>query len=152
MPYARDPLSVRFDRQVRVVLGLAIEQHRKHVKNRRLVPYVRVIVPNFPGELLRDEGGLSKSERAFQRSLYHDERIHKPRKTSTGEWSLKCEWDDPPLLPGGNRILRITVFPPAEASRYAKKRPASEQWTRNARMQSGGEGSPKNRFPSEITG
>lgn len=158
MVYQRDPLSVRYDPQARLVLALAIDQHRKRVKNLKLVPYVRVRVDNpltlaWPGSrvmkvtnLPRDEGGLSSAERAFQRALYHDPRIHKPRRTSRGEWSLKVEWDEAPLLPGAHRNVRVTVFRPEEAARFAAKKPKREQWQHNATLQSGGVGSPKQRF------
>lgn len=147
MTYQRDPLSVRYDPQARLVLALAIDQHRKRAANLRLVPYVRVRVDN-PLRLAgpRDEGGLSAAERAFQRALYHDHRVHKPRRTSRGEWSLKVEWDDAPLLPGVHRNVRITVFRPEEAARFASKKPRREQWQHNPALQSGGVGSPKQRF------
>jgi hypothetical protein len=147
MVYQRDPLSVRYDPQARLVLALAIDQHRKRVQNLKLVPYVRVRVDN-PLTLAgpRDEGGLSKAERAFQRALYHDPRIHKPRRTSRGEWSLKVEWDEAPLLPAAHRNVKVTVFRPEEAARFAAKKPKREQWQHNATLQSGGVGSPKQRF------
>jgi len=149
MVYLRDPLSVQYDPQARLVIRLAIEQHTKRAKNQRLVPYVRVRVDNPIGEsLVRDEGGLSRAERAFQRALYHDQRIHKPRKNSPGEWSMKVDWDPAPPLPGLHRNVRITLYRDTEGRRHVDRKRKRDRWTGNVTLQSGGIGSPKQRFPA----
>jgi len=146
--YQRDPLSVLFDRQVRVVIGLAIDQRRKHDANARLVEYVRVRVPQRRGDLLRDDGGLSAAERAFQRSMYHDERIHKARANS-GQWSLRLDWEPVPVIPGRDRGLRVTVFPETAGRRHVSRNvKPRRQWQHTEALQSGGIGSPKQRFPA----
>ena len=74
----RDPLSVQFDRQARLVVGLAIQQYEKRLKNKSLRQYIRVTVPNPAGEgIVRDDtpDRLTRHERAFLRSLYYDSRI-----------------------------------------------------------------------------
>jgi hypothetical protein len=141
MTFVRDPLAVRFDPQARLVVTLAIQQHGKHAANRRVVPYIRVRVPN-PAQLalVRENGKarLSQAERAFTRALYYDDRIANANKRfhPDGVWSLKLTWDDPPLIPGRQRYVRVEVFRDFEGARYARTRiPSSEKFTENYDLQ-----------------
>lgn len=135
MTYARDPLSARFDGAAAEMIGRAIRFPGKTVLG---------TIDSPAGDPV-DEGGLTRHERAFQRALYHDARIRKPRKSSAGEWSMPA----PDWLPrtGRTRLVRIRVFSDTSAAYHASARtPRSEQWSRNAALQSGGVGSPKQRF------
>ena len=125
-PFTRDPLSVAFDRQARLTLSLAIQQHEKHEKNTRLRPYIRVTVPNAGGDgLIRDDtpDRLSKHERAFLRSLYHDDRIHQwtKRQKPGAVWSLKRTWGPVPALPGQPRQLTLEIFRHTSGARHVKQ-------------------------------
>lgn len=125
MPYARDPLSVQFDPQARLTVTLAIEQATKHKGNRRLVPYIRVRVPNPPGVIPEREDRpdrLSKHERAFLRACYYDGRIHQltSRQKPDARWSLKPEWGPVPVLPGQARQLQITLFSDTSGARHVE--------------------------------
>ena len=134
MTYARDPLSIQFDADAADMISRAIASPGKTVTR---------FVESRPREPV-DAGGLTRTERAFQRALYHDPRIRKPRKNSPGEWSMPApEWS--PRL-GATRLVRIRVFSDTSAAYHAARMPRSEQWQRNARLQSGGQGSPKQRF------
>ena|SRR5215469_10799920 len=143
--FQRDPLSVRFDPQARFVIGRAIDQFQARKTNTRLVPWVRVTVPNLPGTMVRDQGGLSAAERAFQRSCYHDERIHKPRKNTGGPWSLKLEWETVPAAPGGARRVKVQVFGSTSGKRHSDRNPG-QSWVENPELRSGGIGSGLERF------
>lgn len=143
MPYVRDPLSVSFDRQAALAIRLAIEQKQKHEKNRRLVPYIRVRVPNPPGELPVREtrtDQLSQHERQFLRACYHDDRIARPLDKThpgtgarggkvSGDWSLKRTWGPVPVLPGAARVLQLEVFRDASGARHARTLPAADRYT-----------------------
>jgi hypothetical protein len=122
--FTRDPMSVRFDRQARLAISLAIDQHRKHAQNRRLVRYIRVRI-DTPAALWfdRDKGGLTRVERAFQRALYYDDRIHNanPYFHPDADWSLKVEWDPQPLVPGTQRSAKLTIFGDTEAARHVER-------------------------------
>lgn len=125
MPYARDPLSVQFDPQARLAVTLAIEQATKARANRRLVPYIRVRVPNPPGIIpIREdrETRLSPHERAFSRALYYDRRIHQlsSRKKPDARWSMKLDWGAVPVLPGQARTVTITLFSDTSGARHVE--------------------------------
>lgn len=132
MAFTRDPLAASFDPQARTTLNLAIEQKRNHRANRRLVPYIRVRVPNPPGALpVRETRGaeLSRHERAFTRALYYDGRITnaKPGWHPDAEWSLKLTWNPVPVLPGAARVVQVEVFSDTEGARYARNNLSSDQ-------------------------
>lgn len=79
----------------------------------------------IPGVLESEEGeprestplGLSRSERAFQRALYYDGRVHKARKATAGRWSLKVSWGE---VIGRRRMLRIRVFSDTSGARRVR--------------------------------
>ena len=134
MTYQRDPLSVRYDAAAAALIDRAIAFPGKTVLGTIESP------PRDPV----DEGGLTRHERAFQRALYHDSRIRKPRKAG-GEWSMPM----PDWLPrtGRTRLVRVRVFSDTSAAYHARTQiPRGEQWQHNAALQSGGIGSPKARF------
>jgi len=134
MTFQRDPLSIRYDGAAADLISRAIANAGKTVTG---------IIESGPRDPV-DEGGLSRTERAFQRALYHDGRIHKPRKNSGGPWSLVVEWSP---RAGRVRLVRIVVHSDTSGKLHQVARiPAGEQWTRNADLQSGGIGSPKQRF------
>jgi len=125
--FYRDPESVFFDAQARVVIGLAITQYERRLGNVRLTPHVRVHVPNphLPtGPRERRPSRLSPTERAFTRALYWDSRIHQlGRDKPDSRWSLKLSWGDVPLLPGQARQVRVMVFPDTDGARYMLAHP-----------------------------
>jgi hypothetical protein len=92
---------------------------------------------------LVDAGGLSTYERAFARSLYY---VHNGGGGGhrNGAWSLQLQWGE--LTPRG-RVLRARVIRPAEARAWVARHPR-QSWVRHENLQSGGVGSPKQRFPA----
>lgn len=147
MVYQRDPLSVRFDTQAANAIARAIRAYQRHAANPGFSEWIELRIPNLTITVVREgDERLSRMERAFQRSLYHDERIHKPRKNSGGPWSLMREWGPVPLAIGQSRTLRISVSDERDGKRAAKRKPKRDQWTENPSLQSGGIGSPKRRF------
>ncbi len=78
-----------------------------YVGRRRRLEVVEGGKPDTGPPSRRPAAPLTRTERAFQRSLYHDARIHKPRKNSEGPWSLVVEWGE---RTGRVRSLRIRVF------------------------------------------
>jgi hypothetical protein len=148
MTYQRDPLSVEHDPVASDVIARAITRHRRAGSNQRVSRWVPVRVDNQVTDVVRDAGGLSRNERAFQRSLYHDKRIHKPRKNDGGPWSLELRWAPAPLLPGASRGLEVRVWRDTEARRFMTRQPKPDQWQHNRDLQSGGIGSGRERFPA----
>lgn len=146
--YRRIEPSPRYDGQTARLLGRAYaEPGRWHVELVRR--------PN-PGPATRawlrergvflgivDEGGLTGWQRAYQRSLWW---VHKGGAGSKANpaWSLEVKWAPAPS-PGGHEVA-IRVRPVAEGKAHAARQPARERWDRNPEVQSGGEGSPKQRF------
>lgn len=147
MTFSRDPLSVEYDGQARLVVGLAIDQHEKRRQNTRLVPYVRVRIDPARGQLVTlreavagNELRLSRNERAFQRACYYDGRIHQftGRKKPLARWSLKLEWEDPPIVPGRPRYVRVQVFGDTDGARHAERLPAKRKVSENPDLRSAG--------------
>ena len=141
MTYERDPLSVQFDRQAKAVITLVIAQHGKHRENTKLVPYVRVRVPNPARSVGVRESGkdhLSSHERAFLRSLYHDDRIHQltARRKPHARWSLKAEWGPVPVLAGQARYVSLRVFTATDGSRHMERKPASVKFSETPELRS----------------
>jgi hypothetical protein len=140
MAFTRDPLSVRFDPQARLVIDLAIAQAEKWKANRRLVPYVRIRVPNPPGYQPRETDRpdrLTPTERAMSRSLYYDRRIHHiSGNRPDARWSLKLEWDPPPPLPGQARYVKVRVFSDTSGARHVEANQATS-WVQNPELRSG---------------
>ena len=131
MTYGRDPLSVQFDPQAKLTIRLAIEQAEKAAANRRLVPYIRVRVPNPPGTMpVRETRGseLSPHERAFTRACYYDGRIHNanPKFHPDSRWPLKLTWNAVPVLPGAARVVTVQVFPDTAGARFAADKMPAE--------------------------
>jgi len=131
------------------LITAAIARYRRKQRNVSITAWTTVYVPNPVGDLWRDDSPdkLSRHERAFQRALFHDERIHKPRKSSGGPWSLQRRWGPVPLA--GTRKLEIQLRRDTSGKRHVDTNvPRGEQWQRNVALQSGGIGSPKQRFPA----
>jgi hypothetical protein len=148
MVYKRDPMSVRFDPAARRLIGRVIARFEAHQENPALSPWQDVSVPNLAFDFGRDKGGLSVTERAFLRALYYDSRIHQltARAKPDARWSLKAEWDQPPLIPGTARGLRVRVFRDTQGARHAKRMRQDRKFSENPELQSAAPGSPKNRF------
>ena len=122
MTYQRDPLSVRYDRTAYAMITRAIQGAARG----RWVPGV---IESGGHEQREDYGSrLSVSERAFQRSLYHDQRIHKARKNTGGDWSLKVEWGE---VIGRRRLLRIRVFKDSTGARKVRRDYGGQSYVKN---------------------
>jgi hypothetical protein len=139
MSYQRDRLSVRYDpTAARVLLRAArLSRERKGVT---------VWISSTRAELRqRDEGGRTAHERAFTRAAYYPVFRVPMREGRVPDWSLKLTWGaDSELRPSsGGRLAR-----PVQVRLYprSKARVSGERWTDDVRLQSGGEGSPKQRF------
>jgi len=135
-------MSARFDRQAALVVGLAIEQARKAAGNRRLVPYIRVRIPNPPVDGPRENrpARLSPTERSWCRAMYYDPRIHQltSRRKPDARWSLRLDWETVPLLPGQQRYVKVTVFPDTEGARYVKRNPPVLSYAETPELRSAG--------------
>lgn len=91
---------------------------------------------------LVDAGGLTAYERAFERSMWYVHNGGGDGARNT-RWSLQREWG--PLTARG-RMIGIRVQSVADGLAAWRRMPRSERWTGNVRLQSGGLGSPKQRF------
>lgn len=148
MPYERDPLSVRYD-------GMAANLLDEAAGKAGQWAYTEVKRP-IPGPRTRqwlrehgivldatDSGGLTSYERAFQRSLYWNAKQRGISVSRTQTGSLQRDWG--PVTARG-RMLGIRISEPKAARLAVARKPAGEQWHRDTGQQSGGIGSPKQRF------
>lgn len=148
VPFERDPLSVRYDAMAARLLGQAADDPGRWV-------YTEVKRP-VPGPKTRawlrahgivldatDSGGLTSYERAYQRSLYWNAKQQGISVSRTHVGSLQREWG--PVTARG-RMLGVRISQPQAARLAVARKPASEQWHRDTGQQSGGIGSPKQRF------
>lgn len=112
MVYQRDPLSVRYDASAERIINRAIESAARG----RWIPGVIESGAHEQRELTGAR--LSVTERALQRALYHDHRIHKARKNTGGDWSLRVEWGE---VIGRRRLFRIRVFKDTTGARKVRR-------------------------------
>ena len=155
MPFVRDPLAERYDATTAQLAGRALAARGR---------WVYVAVPRLSRRTagatvmawlaehgLRldavDSGGLTTWERAYQRSLYWTFNGGGTGiRGGTGRnevWSLQREWG--PVTPAG-RMLGVRVTPVDTARRAAARKPRADQWKRNPALESGGDGSGRERF------
>lgn len=139
MLFQRDPLSVEYDAAAREAISRAIARARRAGRNSRIPRWVDVVVTSPP--LAPREGGLSRDERAFQRAMYHDQRVHKPRR-DTGDWSLDVDWQPAGLT---RRTARIRVFREASGKAHIAAGPKRLSYIENPELRSGW-GTPHQRF------
>jgi len=135
--YGRDPLSWHYDGYVRQVMIRAIRASRN---GRSVRVYIASPRSSFRAT---DAGGRTAHERAFTRSAYYLMGRVPLNAGAVPEWSLKVTWGDEVRASSGNRLARpavIRVWPRSQA------RPRSAQWSKDPALQSGGIGSPKQRF------
>lgn len=112
MTFQRDPLSVRYDASAERIITRAIAGAARG----RWIP--GIIESGRHEQRERTGARLSVTERAMQRALYHDQRIHKARKNTGGDWSLKVEWGE---VIGRRRLFRIRVFKDTTGSRKVRR-------------------------------
>jgi hypothetical protein len=150
VPYERDPLSVRYDAMAGRLLGQAIARRGSWVYQEvaRPVPGPRTVAwLRSHGIRLDalDSGGLTSYERAFERAVWWNAKRLGISVTfqQNPRWSLQREWG--PVSARG-RLLGIRLSDPKTARLAVQRKPRSEQWHRNRALQSGGVGSPKQRF------
>ena len=137
MGYGRDPLSWHYDGYVRNVMIRAIRAGRN---GRSVRVYVASPRSSFRST---DEGGRTRHERAFTRSVYYLMWRTPINAGSVPEWSVKMSWGDEVQSSSGNRLARpvtIRVWPRSQA------RARGKQWSKDPALQSGGIGSGKERF------
>jgi hypothetical protein len=137
MAYGRDPLSWHYDGYVRQVMIRAIRASRN---NRSVRVYIASPRSSFRAV---DAGGRTAHERAFTRSAYYLMWRSPIRDGDVPQWSLKMTWGDEVRASSGNRLARpvvIRVWPRSQA------RARGKQWSKDPALQSGGTGSPKQRF------
>ena len=139
--YVRDPLSVLFDGQAGEAITRAIRQYERKRKNSSVRGWVEILVPNpltenYVRETRPDR--LSPSERAFQRALYYDARVHQltRRAKPRSRYSLKCDWQPVPMLPGSPRRVRITLFRDTSGARHVEQGPRRESFVENPELRS----------------
>ena len=149
MPYERDPLSIRYDATARQAVMRAISAGR----NRR---GVQVWVASTTRELgSPDAGGRTAHERAFTRAAYYLVWRAPINAGRIPDWSLKLTWGpDSALQPSSAgrmaRPVRLRIFPrrgPRGGREHGHGLPRPRQWAGNPDLQSGGQGSPHQRFP-----
>ena len=137
MPFARDPLSVRYDGVTRQVMARAIRASRNGQG-------VRVSIASSRAEIRNpDAGGRTMHERAFTRSAYYLVFRTPLNYGHTPAWSLKISWatEVSPSSEGRvARVARLRIWPRSEA------RVRGPRWTDDPQLQSGGGGSPHQRF------
>lgn len=146
--YQRDPLSVRYDAMAGRLLGQAIARPGRWVYTEitrpkpgpRTITWLRQHGINLDR---LDSGGLTAYERAYQRALYWNAKQLGISVTRSPSYSLQREWG--PVTARG-RVLGIRMSDPRQARLAVGRKPKAEQWWRNADQQSGGLGSPKQRF------
>ena len=135
--YARDPLSVRYDGVTRQVMARAIRASRS---NRG----VTVSIASSRAEMRSpDAGGRTMHERAFTRSAYYLVFRTPLNYGHTPAWSLKITWDtevSPSSQGRVARVARLRIWPRSQA------RVRGARWTDDPALQSGGEGSTRQRF------
>lgn len=141
VPWQRDPLSVQYDPHAHSLITRAINAHGTHGRP--------VWIPGalaLPHGLDEDQGGRTRDERALLRSLYHDERIHKPGKTYAGGWSLQVDWRSRNIAVA---LLRIRVLKDTSGSRYVRRGGShGGSYIKNPELRSGAADSGRNRFPA----
>lgn len=144
MPFARDPLSERYDRAA----GRLISEARRDPGR-----WASVLVPRPRGssrvlQVMReagleleatDAGGLTPWERAFQRSAYWT--FH--HRGLDDAYGMLRRWG--PRRPGG-RLFAVRLSPRDVAYRAAARMPAADRYTANPAIRSGGQGSGQERF------
>lgn len=149
VPFARDPLSVKYDGPSRAAMMRAIRASR----NGR---GVLVWVASSRAELRSpDGGGRTAHERAFTRSAYYLVWRAPINAGAIPDWSLKIEWGGDGELRASSsgrlaRPARLRVRPrrgPKGGRTHAYNLPAGRQWARTESLRSGGQGSPFQRFP-----
>jgi hypothetical protein len=140
--YQRDPLSIQYD-------ALCARLVSQGIAN----PYSDIVVRvRSPRGDYVDGGGLTAHERAFQRSLYRALNSTFGRAQQNPDWSLTRWWLSPSVvgglfgLIGGHRERRLFFMITPKAAGRAMARRSGEQWARDPALQSGGIGSPKQRF------
>ena len=127
MPAERDPLSRRYDSATGALVGEAMAKQGRWV-------YRAVPRPSTRGARSRawlaehgieldavDPGGLTRYQRAYQRSLYHSAG-ELGISTPEGAWSLQREWG--PLTRHG-RLIGARISTKRAALRAVSKKPAA---------------------------
>jgi hypothetical protein len=127
VPFARDPLSARYDPAARDLVTRAIRAFAgSDAKDPR---WIRAVVESPAGDQREpvygmSTRGLSVHERAFQRALYYDARVY--HRSGEKSWSLVVDWDIriSGQLEGRQqrRLLRVRVFRDTAGFRFVKRR------------------------------
>jgi hypothetical protein len=147
MGYGRDPLSETYDAAAARLVRRALARPRQWCYTTVTRPAGRSLALAWIREhgipYGTDAGGLTAWERAYQRAAYYY-FDHLEAGKPGGELSLQREWG-PATVRG--RLLGVRVGPRETARRAAARKPKSERWVDNPRLESGGEGSGKRTIP-----
>jgi hypothetical protein len=130
VPFARDPLSVLYDDDARVILdrlyGLPMRGGAA-----RTIAYVA-----SPPFAARDDydGSLTVQERAFLRSVYWNLARRRPFRSIRPDWS-----ED--YVPGLGRPLTLTMFTLAAARAWSESHPERPRYADHPELRSAGRAS-----------
>jgi hypothetical protein len=152
MVMARDLLSVRYDGATAALVADAITNRGRWVY--RAVPRPesrsgasRRWLAQHGIELDQlDSGGLTRYQRAYQRSLFDQARDAGIGKGAGPDYTLSMQRTWGPETAYG-RLLGVRITTRAAAVRATRRKPAAERYTQNRALASAGRGGPEQRFP-----
>jgi|HubBroStandDraft_3_1064219.scaffolds.fasta_scaffold00627_20 hypothetical protein len=129
MPFARDPLSERYDRAAAALVATARATPGRWAKTMIARPRGRSRVLHLIREAgleleSVDAGGLTPWERAFQRAAYY---VFRNRHLDDA-WGMQRAWG--PRSAAG-RMFAVRLSPRDVAYRAAARKPARERYTAN---------------------
>jgi hypothetical protein len=123
MTLRRDSLSLHYDSHTNLILD-------RLYRETSLPATVEVLVispPNDPPD--ERDSSLTVHERAFVRSLYHQNRLRHPRRSIR-----RPEWHE--VTPNGRRVI-ITMFSGSSGVNHVEQHPESS-YVEHAELRSGG--------------
>jgi hypothetical protein len=123
MPYVRDPLSVSYDKQANRLLD---KLYRKSSLPVSVETFVKIPLHDPPDDV---DGTLTMHERAFVRSLYHQNKLRFPRGAIR-----KPEWHE--VSRRGRRVT-IIMFSASSGVDHVEQHPESS-WAEHPELRSGG--------------
>jgi hypothetical protein len=146
MPWARDPLSERYDGAAARLVGqaLAAKGTWVYANVARPRPGSRIAATLAAAGLVfdaTDAGGLTAWERAYQRSVYWV--FNGGTGNPNEQYSLQREWG--PRTRYG-RLIGIRASPKPVARRAVRRKPPEQRYVQNPALRSGPAGSGQERF------
>lgn len=146
MTFSRDPLSKRYDGAAGRLVGQALAAPGSWVYANVAPPRPGSWIAGFLAELgigpgAADAGGLTATERAFQRAVYWTLKGGPGGPNEV--WSLQREWG--PRTRYG-RQLGVRASPRDVAERAIRRKPPAERYVLNESLRSGAAESGQQRF------